>query len=83
MNPQQFITKWRDTPLNEKQSYQLHFRDLCNLLGHPEPDSSGIAENGQPFQFEPSLKKTSGGQGFADVFYGGHFAIGIQDSRQI
>ncbi len=75
MTPEQFITKWRGTPLGEEQGYQLHFRDLCKMLGHPEPDSSGIAENGEPFQFQWSLKKTSGAQGYADVYYGGHFAI--------
>ena len=75
MTPKQFVTTWANTPLGEKQSYQSHFNDLCDMLGHAKPDASGYAENGSPFQFEWSLKKTSGGQGFADVFYGGHFAI--------
>ena len=75
MTPQQFVKDWASTPLGEKQSYQSHFNALCDMLGHAKPDATGRAENGQPFQFEWSLKKTSGGQGFADVFYGGHFAI--------
>ncbi len=75
MTPKQFVKVWASTPLGEKQSYQSHFNDLCDMLGHAKPDASGYAENGSPFQFEWSLKKTSGGQGFADVFYGGHFAI--------
>lgn len=37
MTPQQFIEKWRDNPLKERASYQLHFIDLCNLLGVPTP----------------------------------------------
>ena len=75
MTPQQFVKDWAGTSLGEKQSYQAHFNDLCDMLGQAKPDATGRAENGQPFQFEWSLKKTSGGQGFADVFYGGHFAI--------
>ena len=75
MTPQEFVKEWASTPLGEKQSYQSHFNDLCDMLGQAKPDATGRAENGQPFQFEWSLKKTSGGQGFADVFYGGHFAI--------
>jgi len=75
MTPKQFVKVWASTPLGEKQSYQSHFNDLCDMLDHAKPDATGYADNGQPFQFEWSLKKTSGGQGFADVFYGGHFAI--------
>jgi hypothetical protein len=28
MTPQQFIAKWKDNPLGERASYQMHFADL-------------------------------------------------------
>lgn len=33
MTPQQFIAKWQGSTLNERQSYQAHFADLCALVG--------------------------------------------------
>ena len=32
--PQDFVSKWQRVPLREKQSYQEHFIDLCNLVDH-------------------------------------------------
>ena len=75
MTPEQFVTKWRDTSLRERQSYQSHFNDLCRLVGHEAPGGDGLTETGETFVYEYSLKKGSGGQGFADVYYEGHFAI--------
>ena len=75
LTPQEFVDKWSNINLAERQSYQLHFLDVCRLVGHAPPDGSGIDDKGNPFLFERSLKKDSGGQGFADVSYGGHFAI--------
>ena len=75
MTPQEFVDKWANSELGERQSYQLHFADLCRLVGHKPPDGSGTDEKGQPYQFEWSTRKTSGAQGFADVYYGGKFAI--------
>ena len=37
MTPQKFIEKWRGTKLNEIQSYQLHFHDVCLLAGYETP----------------------------------------------
>ena len=75
LSPSEFVNNWRSTSLGERQSYQGHFRDLCKLVAHPEPDSSGVDKRGRPYGFEWSTKKSSGGQGFADVYYGGHFAM--------
>ncbi len=75
LSPSEFVNNWRRTSLGERQSYQGHFRDLCKLVAHPEPDSSGVDKRGRPYGFEWSTKKSSGGQGFADVYYGGHFAM--------
>lgn len=65
MTPQEFVDEWANSKLGERQSYQRHFLDLCRLVGH---DGKGIV-------FEHSLKKDSGGRGFADVYYEGHFAV--------
>ncbi|MBZ0277074.1 MAG: class I SAM-dependent DNA methyltransferase, partial [Anaerolineae bacterium] len=75
LTPQQFVKDWQNTTLGERQSYQLHFVGLCQLMGHKPPDGTGVDAAGKTFAFEYGLKKDSGAQGFADVFYEGHFAI--------
>jgi methylase of polypeptide subunit release factors len=75
MTPDEFVTRWRDTTLNERQSYQMHFADLCRLLGHDTPTGTGQDEHGLRFEFEAGVKKDGGSHGFADVFYENHFAI--------
>jgi hypothetical protein len=75
LTPQQFVSKWAGTPLKERQGYQLHFIDVCRMLGCQPPDASGLDAGGNPYAFEYGVQKNLGGQGFADVFYGGHFAI--------
>jgi hypothetical protein len=75
MTYQDFVDRWANSELGERQTYQQHFSDVCRLVGHTTPDGSGVDDKGNAFLFERSLKKDSGGQGFADVSYGGHFAI--------
>jgi type II restriction/modification system DNA methylase subunit YeeA len=75
ITPQQFAQRWMNTPLRERQSYQIHFNEVCDLVGHERPSGSGTDSQGRAFGFEYGVKKDSGGQGFADVFYEGHFAI--------
>ena len=75
MTPEQFVNKWQATGLGERQSYQLHFADVCALVGHDAPSGAGLTASGETFVFEQSLKKGRGGHGFADVYYEGHFAI--------
>lgn len=65
MTPQEFVDKWANSALGERQIYQRHFLDLCKLVGHDDKD----------IIFEYSLKKDSGGRGFADVYYEDHFAV--------
>lgn len=65
MTPQEFVDKWANSELGERQIYQRHFLDLCKLVGHDDKD----------IIFEHSLKKDSGGRGFADVYYEDHFAV--------
>lgn len=75
LTSQQFVERWRNTELGERQSYQAHFMDLCALVGYETPSGSGTDANGNEFVFEKGLKKQEGGHGFADVYLGGHFAV--------
>ena len=75
MIPQEFVDNWATTDLGERQSYQLHFVDVCHLVGHKPPDGSGKDEKGKLFQFEKYVKEKRGESGFADVYYEDHFAI--------
>ncbi len=68
----EFVAHWRAVDLSERSAAQSHFLDLCELLGQPKPadaDPSGVF-----YTFEKGVSKTTGGEGFADVWYRGHFA---------
>ena len=75
MSPREFISKWGPGgpayELGERAGAQLHFIDLCRLLGVPEP---GDAEN---YCFERGVTKTGTAgartDGFADVWRRGCF----------
>jgi type II restriction/modification system DNA methylase subunit YeeA len=73
LTPQDFVNKWRGSTSTERQAYQQHFIDLCHLVGHPTP--AELDPDNKFFTFEAGATKQSGGQGFADVWYKGHFAI--------
>ena len=75
MRPQEFVDKWANSTLGERQTYQLHFSDICRLVGHDPPDASGTDSKGKLFQFEKYVREKAGGRGFADVYYEDHFAI--------
>ena len=72
MTPQQFISKWRNAQLNERAGSQSHFNDLCALLGVDDPISAD--PKGEWYAFEKGATKTSGGEGWADVWRKGSFA---------
>ncbi len=74
MNAQEFVNKWANSPLGEKQIAQAHFLDVCRLVGVEMP-GDGRTEAGEEFVFEKSIETARGGHGFADVFYENHFAI--------
>ncbi len=78
MTPQQFIEKWRDNPLKERASYQLHFIDLCNLLDLPPPSPT----TADTYCFERGATRTGAGQGWADVWKQGHFAFEYKATRR-
>ncbi|MBX7482334.1 class I SAM-dependent DNA methyltransferase [Qipengyuania qiaonensis] len=72
MTAQEFIAKWRNTQLNERAASQSHFNDLCALLGVDDPITAD--PKGEWYAFEKGATKTSGGEGWADVWRKGCFA---------
>lgn len=71
ITPQEFISKWKRVTAREKQTYQEHFLDICQLVGHQTPND--YDPTGTRFAFEMGAAKTSGGQGWADVAKLGFF----------
>lgn len=67
----QFIAKWQFSTLNERQSYQAHFADLCALVGTEVPTPATI----DTYCFERGVAKTGSKHGWADVWKRGFFAI--------
>ena len=76
LTPQAFVDKWRFVQLKERSAYQEHFIDLCHLVGHPTPAEDDPA--GTRLRSSSARPNKTGGQGFADVFKRGCFALGIQ-----
>lgn len=72
MDAADFIAKWRNSELGERQAAQSHFNDLCRVLGVPSPtDDDG---QGDRYCFERGAEKTGGGNGWADVWRRNCFA---------
>lgn len=78
MTPQQFIAKWKDNPLGERASYQIHFTDLCTLVGVPAPSPASH----DSYCYERGATRTGAGQGWADVWKSGHFAFEYKATRR-
>jgi type II restriction/modification system DNA methylase subunit YeeA len=72
LSPQEFVAKWRKVELKERSAAQSHFNDLCRLVGHPTPVEADPV--GLTFTFEAGAAKSSGGDGWADVWKKGYFA---------
>lgn len=66
MKPHDFLKKWRNVELKERSASQSHFNDLCALLAVVDPVSAD--PKGEWFTFEKGANKTSGGNGWADVW---------------
>ncbi len=79
MTPQDFITKWRNTELKERSASQSHFIDLCRLLELDDPTTAD--GKGEWFTFEKGASKTSGGEGWADVWRKDCFAWEYKGKR--
>lgn len=74
MDVNQFKQKWIVASNQKERSVsQSHFLDLCALLGVPTPTEAD--PTGETYCFERGASKAGGGDGWADVWYRGHFAI--------
>jgi hypothetical protein len=71
MTPQVFVEKWQRANLSERSACQQHFLDLCELLGQEKPAAAD--PDGTHYTFERGVTKSSGGNGWADVWMRGHF----------
>ena len=71
MTPQAFIAKWQNNPLKERASYQMHFLDLCELVGSDKPSPASSDD----FCFERGATRTGAGHGWADVWKRSFFAF--------
>jgi len=79
MTPAEFITKWSNVELKERSASQSHFIDLCRLLDIDDPTSADT--KGEWFAFEKGASKTSGGEGWADVWRKNCFAWEYKGKR--
>ena len=66
-----FIARWRAAELTERAAAQSHFLDLCALLGEDNPTDAD--PKGEWYAFEKGATKTTGGEGWADVWKRGYF----------
>ncbi|MBZ5629994.1 MAG: class I SAM-dependent DNA methyltransferase [Acidobacteriia bacterium] len=66
-----YVTRWKASTLSERSGYQQHFLDLCDVLGEPHP--AEMDQTGEEYTFEKGVRKTSGGEGWADVWKKGYF----------
>lgn len=80
MTPDQFIKKWKASTLTERAAAQSHFIDLCLLLEEPTP--SDADPTGEHYAFERGATKTTGGEGWADVWKRGCFAWEYKGKRK-
>ena len=80
MTPEQFIKKWKSSTLTERAASQSHFIDLCVLLDEPTP--TDIDPTGENYAFERGATKTTGGEGWADVWKRGCFAWEYKGKRK-
>lgn len=69
--PHEFVKKWKRIELKERSAAQAHFRDLCHVLGQPTPEDAD--PSGEWYCFEKGATKTTGGDGWADVWMRQHF----------
>jgi type II restriction/modification system DNA methylase subunit YeeA len=71
VTPEQFIEKWKAADLKERAAAHSHFNDLCQLLDEPTPTDAD--PKGEWYCFERGATKTTGGEGWADVWKRGCF----------
>jgi hypothetical protein len=80
VTPDQFIAKWKVAELKERSAAQSHFNDLCLMLDEPSPTDAD--PTGEWYAFERGATKTTGGEGWADVWKRGHFGWEYKGKRK-
>lgn len=80
MTPEHFIAKWKSAELTERAAAQSHFIDLCRMLGEPGPTDAD--PKGDWYAFERGATKTTGGEGWADVWKRDHFGWEYKGKRK-
>ncbi|MGJ0512604.1 class I SAM-dependent DNA methyltransferase [Methylocystis sp.] len=80
MTPEEFIKKWQAAELKERAAAHSHFIDLCRMLGEPAP--TDVDPKGDWYCFERGATKTTGGEGWADVWKRGHFGWEYKGKRK-
>ena len=80
MTPAEFIAKWRNNPLSERQASHTHFIDLCRLLDEAPPYTPGT--DPAAYCFERGATKTTGSDGWADVWKRGAFGWEYKGPRK-
>ncbi len=80
MDSQEFVNKWKPNQLKERSASQEHWIDICRLLNQPTP--AEVDSTGQVYCFERGAKKSSGGDGWADVWWKGKFAVEYKGKRK-
>lgn len=66
-----FAKKWDDSTLRKRAGSHEHFIDLCALVDHGTP--AELDPKGEFFTFDRGATKQDGSDGWADVWYRGHF----------
>ncbi len=67
-----FVAKWSASRRTERAAAQEHFIDLCRLLVEQTPNEAD--PTGEEYAFEKGATKSTGGQGWADVWKRDRFA---------
>src|ERR1700730_18163684 len=80
MTPAEFITKWKAVELKERSAPQSHFIDICHMLDEPVPTDAD--PTGEWYAFERGATKTTGGEGWADVWKRDHFGWEYKGKRK-
>jgi hypothetical protein len=80
LTPSEFAAKWQGVQTIERAASQSHFIDFCRMLGVGAP--TDLDPLGEWYAFEKGAEKLGGGDGYADVWKGGHFAWEYKGKRK-
>src|SRR6202163_1801501 len=76
----EFIAKWKAVELKERSAAHSHFIDLRRMLDEPAP--TDVDPTGEWYAFERGATKTTGGEGWADVWKRGCFGWEYKGKRK-